>query len=697
MSYSTELDFNYYLNKYNLEFSNYDAALLHYNKIGKSKGFYPNIDTEIYLYKLKNFDKEYYYRKYWKFVKSSNDSLSHWKNIGFQKKYFVNACDENNSSISNNFLEFKHIFPLCTCKIVQNESELNINTIENKNDILQSDVSTYSFNKNNNEYTITEHNTNECNTNECNTNENIINEHKTKELPKNEHIKYNTRCNNDLLNNDLLNNNFNKHNIVETNCIINNNSTEIEESSESNNISTKSESECNLFTESKSSESEKHSDHKKYCNHHNNCQNHYNHNTSSSTEISSIYESSESNMTSNSKDSFIEYIDSSQNITEVTNDVFDNKSIISTEIDDVTNEINNLKNKLKKPIKLVSSKNKHNTSFLSNSETNTSDNDSNYTSDNNSEYSSEYSSDNYTTECSKCNESSEYTQNCSDCERSNMDIKNKLTNHAPQYTINYYPPELPKYEYPNNTVDVDKNTNKVKNTNKECSKEFNKKCNIDYKSNINKMIENQYNLIDKNIETIIDYLKHCGLHIELIINILQQVYTTLTDISGPVNYILYNASRVRISTLLSEIDNIIENASYNGIPLLYSKLIKNCSHSIKFPIHKNTVFEIDLPKVSLSDLKLSDYTKQLLNKNECMTSKSNPLPQICFSIDNTVDKKYYNEHYLIKNFKIETHLDIVEKALYKVTMYLENINNYTKLILMKKELYLKLKMEKCSK
>lgn len=97
MSYPSNLDKIYYLNKYNIRNITNDMDLLKYHyKKGKKLGFFPNENAEKYYCKMRNFDSKFYYSKYRHLIdKSKLNSLEYWKRYGFHLNHHINACESH--------------------------------------------------------------------------------------------------------------------------------------------------------------------------------------------------------------------------------------------------------------------------------------------------------------------------------------------------------------------------------------------------------------------------------------------------------------------------------------------------------------------------------------------------------------------------------------------------------------------------
>ncbi len=105
---SSRVDVNYYTSKYGLDFCNKKAAIEHYIKKGKQKGYFPNRESEINYKKIMNFDPEYYKRKY-SIIGDNKTAVRHWKLYGCKNQNFINHCEELGVGVHNPII--------CKCKI----------------------------------------------------------------------------------------------------------------------------------------------------------------------------------------------------------------------------------------------------------------------------------------------------------------------------------------------------------------------------------------------------------------------------------------------------------------------------------------------------------------------------------------------------------------------------------------------------
>lgn len=120
MSYPCLIDVIYYTQKYNISDKlNKKDISIHYYKIGKKMGYFPNIMAEKYYCQLKNFDPVFYAKKY-EAVLQNLDPLTHWKRKGYKNNNNTCECEET----------LQHL-PNCKCMIKENVTDTNV-CYENK-------------------------------------------------------------------------------------------------------------------------------------------------------------------------------------------------------------------------------------------------------------------------------------------------------------------------------------------------------------------------------------------------------------------------------------------------------------------------------------------------------------------------------------------------------------------------------------
>jgi hypothetical protein len=225
-------------------------------------------------------------------------------------------------------------------------------------------------------------------------------------------------------------------------------------------------------------------------------------------------------------------------------------------------------------------------------------------------------------------------------------------------------------------------------------------------------------IVYKNIINIKNYLNMCNIHLDTFLTLLKQAYQCLGDMCNPCsNYIVYNASRIKLCNMLREADNVVKTSHHNDMPIFYVRSkssnkkksgSKAYSH-IKFPLmvstddsinnvlikdagYDNVYFKMQLMKVSLDDLKLEKYCLDPLNSGEKMTNSTSPIPPCSCPLGKIPDHSMYSDSNLVRNWNVNYHLKTFENALYKVTMTKEILSNYTKLVDIKEEMCLKIKL-----
>lgn len=218
-------------------------------------------------------------------------------------------------------------------------------------------------------------------------------------------------------------------------------------------------------------------------------------------------------------------------------------------------------------------------------------------------------------------------------------------------------------------------------------------------------------LVSKNMTNIRSYLNMCNIHLDTYITLIKQAYQCMSDICNPCNnYMVYNASRIRLTNMLKEIENTTRTSYYKGIPIFYNNADRKCPTSINFPLfvctnesvnkilrdnfgHEQAYFKVQLMKLSLKNLKLDKYCYPPLNKGDVLTSNTSPIPPCNCPIGKTPERSMYLESDMIKCWDINYHLTQFENALYKVTMTKEILLNYSNLLDIKEELCYKIKVE----
>lgn len=218
-------------------------------------------------------------------------------------------------------------------------------------------------------------------------------------------------------------------------------------------------------------------------------------------------------------------------------------------------------------------------------------------------------------------------------------------------------------------------------------------------------------IVCQNMSNIKTYLNMCHIYLDTYTTILKQAYQCLSDICNPCNnYMVYNAARVKLCNMLKEAENTIKTSYCGDLPIFYNKgPNKKSPSSIKFPLlictsetvnkflvqnigEEHVYFRIQLMKISLRHLKLEKYCFPSLSRHEKVTMNTSPIPPCNCPVGKTPSRDMYLEEDLVKCWDMNYHLKQFENALYKITMTKEILCNYSKLIEIKEELVLKIKI-----
>ncbi len=218
-------------------------------------------------------------------------------------------------------------------------------------------------------------------------------------------------------------------------------------------------------------------------------------------------------------------------------------------------------------------------------------------------------------------------------------------------------------------------------------------------------------IVCQNISSIKNYLNMCHIHLDTYTTILKQAYQCLVDIcNSQNNYITYNAARVSLCNMLKEAENTVRTSYCNDLPIFHIRTSsKKSPTSIRFPLlictndtvnkfliqnvgKEHVYFKIQLMKMNLRHLKLERYCLPPLNRDEKVTSNTSPIPPSNCPIGKTPSRDMYLEPDLVKCWDMNYHLKQFENAMYKITMTKETLCNYSKLIDIKEELVLKIKI-----
>jgi hypothetical protein len=700
-SYSTTVDIDYYKNKYKpLNCDDNITLIQHYKKIGKKKGYFPNREVEIFFCKNQNFDAKYYVRKY-NLVLSKSKAREHWKNYGFKKNYFINICEELG----------EHSKFSCKCKIKGKSKEYFSETFsiyepsnysDNNTDNCSESYSDYYSQSlidsvklsDNNDSII--HDLSDCDSNSAYTNNSELSEDLLKRAEKsinqdlNNQSDFNSQLSDSSYNSIQYNSNQNhKHNSNHSNY------------SNYSNYSNMSDESCHCH---------ECNNEKKYINKIRN--NKIRQNLQTINEISENTQSLEityhGNDNTNSKYTNNEYDESEYTNSEYTNSEYTNNEYTNNEYDE-------------------------------NEYTNKNEDDIFET-----EYIDEKYSENINSGCNKSEDSNIFEirnkvyddiENASIKDIGILDSDNidKLKEDIRLIKDKMYQKEIELLETEINDVsEVENKTESIMNSSISIKDliDNDKKKLVDIKLKINDTMDkdkdidllfdiNDKFMFNKQMDMVIDkidyvnkYLNYCNIHLNSLIGIVKQAYACIPELgNNNSNYMLYNASRIKLCTMIKEMDKIIKNSKFeNNLVFRAKNSDNNTIKYLKFPIFvsnnrkmnsffentigkENMYFKIELVNVSLKSLKINKYILPPLSKNEIMTNNSNPIPPDNCVIGKEPDKNMYDNENLKKNWSINHHIDIFEKALYRCSMYRNIIDNYVNLLKIKKELCLKIKLD----
>lgn len=236
-----------------------------------------------------------------------------------------------------------------------------------------------------------------------------------------------------------------------------------------------------------------------------------------------------------------------------------------------------------------------------------------------------------------------------------------------------------------NKFDTYENINKSDESSCDCSD-----CMNDNENTIN---TNICTIITSNITNIKNYLNMCKTHVNIILKLLKRAQKHIIIICDPTtNYIIYDASRIKIHKLIKEINKITTFTLYNNLPLFYNKK----TTSIKFPLFfcgvktvdaileqcggiDNNYFKISLVKISLSCLKLECYGLPLLEDNDVMTNNTNKMPSSKCPIGKKPPDTMYNGDYS-KCWTAGYHTKLFDDAIYYVSMINTKLDNSIELL-----------------
>lgn len=292
--------------------------------------------------------------------------------------------------------------------------------------------------------------------------------------------------------------------------------------------------------------------------------------------------------------------------------------------------------------------------------------------------------------------------NCSDCISKNTNVSKNIK----LFTKNEQPDD--DSSVLNNNFDNDKqhttesycdcqDSECVKNRNIQSNKENSEQSNDLLVNSNNSLI---YQAIEKNITNIQNYLSLCNNYIDAYLELMKNAYQCISDICNvDNNYIVYNSARVKLQTIMLEIDKFVMSSYYKKIPVFYKSDDKKKTPTfIKFPLFiqktkeltGDEYFKIHFMKLSLKHLKLDNYKLTLLQQNDILTSKTSPLPPSNCPVGQVPDKNMYDNDSLIKYWDRNYHMSIFENALSRIVVEKEIIDNCINLLNIKCELFNKI-------
>jgi hypothetical protein len=717
-----DVDVVYYKDKYNLDMNDRKSIEKHYEIVGRELGYFPNRTMEAYCCKLKNFDSDYYRKKYLLWENNNEiNPLKHWQKIGFKKGNFVNHCDESNI----------HIAYLCKCKgtNMTSSEELSLDSQE--------------YETNNSYSSINQCN---CDSHNC--------KHKIESFDEKQKKKYfdseifsivknkNDRCVYSDDNSFVFSNvDDQSENEISISCGTNetfNSKCKYVNSDDSVSLDKKSITvektltDENYFDENNFTESSKefkvsHLEDSKSVGE---IDNWGNLSWESNSSMNSVRTSSKcspndsslndlSNLSQNSSKNSFE-IPSSSDLQNITEDNIDDKneniqidirtfpekifygiynclgkiisypianisSIDEQEINDITEqEKNNITKKetvntIKQPL-IKNQNKKNNCENIFDSEYLDKDHIATHSVSTIDLTNSETEEENT---CDVC------------CGGNNVEIKfmndKKLENKCENNK---------KKGYINESVEINGGENFSRMV-----------MNSELIESINKYVsDHQMGIIDRNIGVSISYFEMCEIYLGNILKLLKISYECFIDLSSPgIEIIKYNSIRIRISTFLIEIQNIVDKSYYNNIPIFYKKdNRRKMPKYIKFPVfvcmdeiannffrkalsNNDIYLKIPLMKMSLDNMKLDLYILPPLSKGQIMTPKTNPMPPENSPIGRNPRKGLYQGSGMEKNWDINTHLSVFKKAIYRTAMYMELVKNYKEIMGLRKETFTKIK------
>jgi hypothetical protein len=201
----------------------------------------------------------------------------------------------------------------------------------------------------------------------------------------------------------------------------------------------------------------------------------------------------------------------------------------------------------------------------------------------------------------------------------------------------------------------------------------------------------------KNMDEIDSYLKACHIHLDTIITIMKDVFIALQKTLIPSknsNNLEYDAARMRIKDLLSEVEQLTRTVRHHDHPIFADS--KSRSKYIRFPMfyvgrsnvaeinsifpNRQQYFTMELVKLSLRDLRLKRYVFPLLQIGERMTPYSNPMPASQSDFSREPNKSEYSDPRLARCWNEEYHLKRFERAIHRIVMVKEALDRMSKIV-----------------
>lgn len=195
----------------------------------------------------------------------------------------------------------------------------------------------------------------------------------------------------------------------------------------------------------------------------------------------------------------------------------------------------------------------------------------------------------------------------------------------------------------------------------------------------------------KNIEYIRIYLDRCSDYAERYLEYLVKAYSYLSEMAklyGKKDSEKYNSVVTNIGKTLEEADALTRIVNFDGLPFFRKKK----TTWIKFPLiaperisdnnksYKH--YNIQLLKTTLDNIGLDKYSRDLkvLWKKRIMTHSSNPLPPYYCPLGKKPTHNMYDDQSLLKNWDLNHHLEVFEKAIHEVKTEITKLKNHFKTI-----------------